>query len=636
MSDILDIVLRDEENIATEIVPITTDDSIAHYGRLGMKWYQHIYGDYQGAAKYAEKGAKKVDRLQEKGKISAAKRLRKQVDKFLSIAEKQKEMSAETKRKIAESVNEHSSDKEVQAAAKKIQKFEETSKASDAIIDELRQDRINDLTRGIGDWKKASSEDISAAITRLTLEKQYKEIRDEVSGAKVWKDAGKKALESVAGSAGKILEEVVKTQGNIAEEKNKANIAAEKDARTWARDDETHARDRKEKLADQAREDKNAELKAQRDIAKEEAKNRADYLNAQTKAAEFEWQKETDSRKNRLDDESDVAIREVLEGKRSESSLTPGQTNGMQDYVERLFGKDTTPRQVIDKYENDRQQAKAKVDAEEKAQRDFEDQNERAAKAAYDATRSKREQAANVAEQEMARRQKAHDEAERQRAKEAREDAQKATEKDTSLGERLQAFREKKAEKQRQQDQKEKDAAFEEYRKRQDEANDRNKKPANNNRSDLSGAIDYNNRSSNATSDLFGAGGKSVVTPERKYKTAEPIGSINDKLTRQLAELSKHAVSSKAVADSVDTGSSLVDRLLGRRSSGSFDSYDSRNAKIKSFINGGGSWADAEKKFGVSSSTISDVLGHSNVPVFRRMSREEFYANYKGLKWKSS
>lgn len=30
------------------------DRYLEHYGRLGMKWYQHIYGDYQGQAKYAK------------------------------------------------------------------------------------------------------------------------------------------------------------------------------------------------------------------------------------------------------------------------------------------------------------------------------------------------------------------------------------------------------------------------------------------------------------------------------------------------------------------------------------------------------------------------------------------------------
>lgn len=41
-------------------------ESLKHYGRLGMKWYQHIYGAYQGTAKYAAKGQKKVNRLQAK------------------------------------------------------------------------------------------------------------------------------------------------------------------------------------------------------------------------------------------------------------------------------------------------------------------------------------------------------------------------------------------------------------------------------------------------------------------------------------------------------------------------------------------------------------------------------------------
>lgn len=41
-------------------------DSLTHYGRLGMKWYQHIFGEYQGAAKYAEKGEAKLSNLKAK------------------------------------------------------------------------------------------------------------------------------------------------------------------------------------------------------------------------------------------------------------------------------------------------------------------------------------------------------------------------------------------------------------------------------------------------------------------------------------------------------------------------------------------------------------------------------------------
>lgn len=39
---------------------VSQEDSLKHYGRLGMKWYQHIYGEEQGHAKYAEKGIKRI------------------------------------------------------------------------------------------------------------------------------------------------------------------------------------------------------------------------------------------------------------------------------------------------------------------------------------------------------------------------------------------------------------------------------------------------------------------------------------------------------------------------------------------------------------------------------------------------
>lgn len=616
MSDILDIVLRDEENIATETVPVIADDSIAHYGRLGMKWYQHIYGDYQGAAKYAEKGARRVDRLQERGSISAAKRLRKKVDKFLSIAEKEKSMSAETKRKIAESINEHSSDKEVRAAAEKIKRFEETSKASDDIIDELRQDRINDLTRGVADWKNASSEDISAAITRLNLEKQYKEIRDDVSGAKVWKEAGVKALNSVAGSSGKILEEVVKTAGNIAEERNKADIATEKDRRTWAREDEKyerdqkdkldaqaredrqHERDRQEKLEDQAREDRNAELKGQRDVAKEEAKNRADYLKVQQDIRKYE------------DEQKDSSVGDVLEGRRPASSLTPKQAKNMEEYVKNLYGDKTTAKQVIDKYESDRQQKKATAETEEKAYQDWKKQ--------FVADAVKLEQSAR---QQRAQDQKAYEERSKKQATAVSEMIQKRDAKEQAAQRRFERKNEKAAaaaaESVRKQREQASTASYNEMYRREAEAK-------NQRRVEKESALDFFKglQDSQRTSSFSG-----------RSSSGE---SINDRLSRNLAEFSKRAADSKAVADRVDTGSSLVDRILGRRSSGSSASYSSRNSSIKSFINNGGTYAEAEKKFNVSSSTISDILGHSAVPVFKRMSREEYYATYSGLKWKRS
>lgn len=43
-------------------------DSLSHYGRLGMKWYQHIFGEYNGTAKYAAKGQKKLAKMKEANK----------------------------------------------------------------------------------------------------------------------------------------------------------------------------------------------------------------------------------------------------------------------------------------------------------------------------------------------------------------------------------------------------------------------------------------------------------------------------------------------------------------------------------------------------------------------------------------
>lgn len=38
----------------------TNSDELMHYGRLGMKWYQHIFGPVQSGAKYAQKAGSKI------------------------------------------------------------------------------------------------------------------------------------------------------------------------------------------------------------------------------------------------------------------------------------------------------------------------------------------------------------------------------------------------------------------------------------------------------------------------------------------------------------------------------------------------------------------------------------------------
>lgn len=45
-----------------EYDPVDIEDYLAHYGRKGMKWYEHIFGRLQGHAKYAKDGATKKSR----------------------------------------------------------------------------------------------------------------------------------------------------------------------------------------------------------------------------------------------------------------------------------------------------------------------------------------------------------------------------------------------------------------------------------------------------------------------------------------------------------------------------------------------------------------------------------------------
>ena len=54
---------------------IKYESQLQHAGRKGMKWYQHIYGDYDSSAKYAKKGVKdtKSNKNQNESKNSNSK-----------------------------------------------------------------------------------------------------------------------------------------------------------------------------------------------------------------------------------------------------------------------------------------------------------------------------------------------------------------------------------------------------------------------------------------------------------------------------------------------------------------------------------------------------------------------------------
>lgn len=181
------------------------EEILAHYGRLGMKWYQHIFGDYQGAAKYAEKGAKKVAASKQKdsfrggGKSEKTKKLEnvvKAVKEEVKAAKKRQNEAEKRKEKE----NKAKEKKAVQQAAEDKVKAEKKAK-------EEHEQKILDLARGKADWRKASADDLLEAVGRLQIEQQYKEARDTVSGVKVWKDAGSMALKDIAKNTGNIIKE---------------------------------------------------------------------------------------------------------------------------------------------------------------------------------------------------------------------------------------------------------------------------------------------------------------------------------------------------------------------------------------------------------------------------------------------
>lgn len=67
-------------------------DSLEHYGRKGMHWYQHIFGDHQGHAKYAKGSSgsdKKQSRWSQRKEENRKKREKEKAAKEKAKTEKQ-------------------------------------------------------------------------------------------------------------------------------------------------------------------------------------------------------------------------------------------------------------------------------------------------------------------------------------------------------------------------------------------------------------------------------------------------------------------------------------------------------------------------------------------------------------------
>ncbi len=64
-----------------EYDPVDIEDYLAHYGRKGMKWYEHIFGKLQEHAKYnkkksaQKKASKQIEKEEKKKKRASYKKL---------------------------------------------------------------------------------------------------------------------------------------------------------------------------------------------------------------------------------------------------------------------------------------------------------------------------------------------------------------------------------------------------------------------------------------------------------------------------------------------------------------------------------------------------------------------------------
>lgn len=100
------------------------EDELEHYGRLGMKWYQHRFGEADGRAKYLKKGFKKLEKYTNKA-ASLLDSANASHESMLSAMNKE----ANYRLKSATAKSGHAQkrfDKKASKQAKKVLRFENT------------------------------------------------------------------------------------------------------------------------------------------------------------------------------------------------------------------------------------------------------------------------------------------------------------------------------------------------------------------------------------------------------------------------------------------------------------------------------------------------------------------------------
>lgn len=165
---------------------------LCHHGRKGMKWYQHIYGEYQDHAEYASKSGKKS----KSGKADVRK---------MSDEELQKITKRYGQEKAAEKAL---ADPRKERQIKKLGSGEQLLNKGGSLASEVS--KISDVGQHVKERKMTENRDISQLtnkqlqdlITRTNLERQYHTIMNAQETQK-GKITTKEIIETV-GSVAKV------------------------------------------------------------------------------------------------------------------------------------------------------------------------------------------------------------------------------------------------------------------------------------------------------------------------------------------------------------------------------------------------------------------------------------------------
>lgn len=166
-----------------------SDDFLMHYGRRGMKWYQHVYGEVQSQAKYASKGGSSKDsgpsktgvikRISSavKGTKAKEQNVRKLSDisddelrKLISRAQLEKQYKDLNPRKVS------AGEQIVKRVLVPVME-QQAKNLLNAKLSKMVENLSKDSKQSSGRVEDMSYEDLKKAVSRGTLEEQYRKLK---------------------------------------------------------------------------------------------------------------------------------------------------------------------------------------------------------------------------------------------------------------------------------------------------------------------------------------------------------------------------------------------------------------------------------------------------------------------------